>query len=181
MSIAHDLGADSAANYSVSTLLRDGRPITIRALRPDDRAEFIAAVERSSPASRYRRFLRAKRHFSEKEIAYFLDIDFTKHVALVATMENGSQSTIIGGGRYVVTEPGVAEVAFMVVDQFQNQGIGSVLLQHLIALARKTGLKELTAEVLPDNASMLKVFEHSGLPMKTESNPYEVHVVLQLS
>ena len=167
--------------YMATDRLRDDRPITIRALKPDDRAELIDLVARSSSESLYRRFFRAKRHFSEKEITYFVNVDFVKHVALVATVNDGNQARIIGGGRYVVTDPGTAEIAFMVVDQFQGYGVGSALLRHLIGLARQSGLKKLTAEVLPDNGPMLRVFEHCGLPMKTEAHPYEVHVVLELS
>ena len=63
-------------------------------------------------------------------------------------------TVIAGGGRYIVVEPGQAEIAFVVVDAYQGQGIGSVLMRHLAALAREAGLKELIAEVLPENTAM---------------------------
>ena len=75
------------ANYSAVVPLRNGRNIQIRALRADDRANFMAAVERTSDASLYRRFFGAKRHFSEQEIDHYLDVDFIAHVALVAIFE----------------------------------------------------------------------------------------------
>jgi RimJ/RimL family protein N-acetyltransferase len=154
-----------AATYSVVDSLRDGRPILIRALRPEDRDTLVAAVRRSSPASMYRRFFSAKREFTEDEISYFLNIDFVKHVALVAELDEAGKRTIIGGARYIVVAPGQAEMAFAVVDQYQALGVGTVLMRNLTKLARDAGLMELSAEVLGDNTSMLKVFEKSGLPV----------------
>ena len=78
-------------------------------------------------------------------------------------------------------QPGQAEVAFVVVDQYQGHGIGAKLLHHLAVIARDAGLKELVAEILPDNTSMLKVFERSGLPIGTKRGPQGVHITLQLS
>jgi len=70
-------------------------------------------------------------------------------------------------------QPGKAEVAFVVIDRHQGQGIGAVLMRHLAGIARAAGLQELIAEVLPENKPMLKVFEKSGLPMEA-INEYEV-------
>jgi RimJ/RimL family protein N-acetyltransferase len=169
-----------AANYSAFETLRDGRRAEIRALRPDDRADFIAAVARSSAQSLYRRFFAVKRSFTEMEIDYFLSVDFVNHVALVAVVDEPGPPVIAGGARYVVVEPGKAEVAFAVVDQYQGQGLGAALMHHLAAIARRAELKELIAEVFPDNVPMLKVFEKSGLPLNIKREPQVVHVALRL-
>ena len=168
------------AKYCAVELLRDGRRLTIRALRGDDRDKLLAAVARTSTASLYRRFFGVKRKFTEKEIAFFVNVDFDKHVALVAEVDQGGEQIIVGGGRYFVVQPGTAEVAFAVVDEFQGQGIGAALMRHLTAIARDAGLKEFVAEVLPDNAAMLKVFEKSGLSHRLKREPRVVHVVLAL-
>jgi GNAT superfamily N-acetyltransferase len=170
-----------AATYEVVEALRDGRPVKIRALRPDDRSGLLAAVGRTSTQSLYRRFFAPKRGFTEQEIAFFLNIDFVNHVALVASVQEEGRSVIIGGGRYVVLQPGKAEVAFAVVDQYQGQGVGAALMRHLASIAREAGLEELVAEVLADNMSMLRVFEKSGLRVSTTREAGVVHVSLQLS
>jgi RimJ/RimL family protein N-acetyltransferase len=72
-------------------------------------------------------------------------------------------------------------VAFAVVDQFQGQGFGSALLRLLSSLAREAGLQEFVAEVLPENAAMLKVFEKSGLEVATRRELQTIHVVLRLA
>lgn len=168
------------AKYSASELLRDGRQVEVRALRHSDRDDLLAAVARTSTQSLYRRFFGIKREFSEKEIAFFVDVDFEKHVALVAVIDQGGRQMIVGGGRYFVVRPKAAEVAFAVVDEFQGQGLGSALMRHLITIARDAGLKEFIAEVLPDNTAMLKVFEKSGLSLTRKREAQVVHVVLQL-
>jgi RimJ/RimL family protein N-acetyltransferase len=149
-------------------------------LRPDDRAELLAAVDRSSPESLYRRFFAPKRGFTEEEIVHFVNVDFVKHVALVAVLEEDGRGVIIGGGRYIIVEPGKAEVAFVVVDHYQGQGVGAALMRHLAMIARDAGLKELIAEVLADNLPMLKVFAKSGLRLSSTREAGFVHVALHL-
>jgi RimJ/RimL family protein N-acetyltransferase len=128
-----------------------------------------------------RRFFAPKRHFSDREIEYYSNVDFANHVALVAVLDQGGKKTIVGSGRYVVTEPGVAEVAFAVDDAHHGLGIGGRLLRHLAAIARQSGLRELVAEVLPGNAAMLRVFKKSGLEMESKHEGGAVHVTLRLS
>jgi RimJ/RimL family protein N-acetyltransferase len=171
----------SAANYAAVECLRDGFLLQIRALRPADRTELLAAFERTSEESRYRRFFAPRRKFSEQEIDYFLSVDFVSHVALVAVLEDGERQMIVGGGRYVLLEPGSAEVAFAVDDPHQKLGIGTRLLRHLVVIAREAGIEKFVAEVLPDNAPMLKLFERCGLPMTTHREAGVVHVRLNLS
>jgi GNAT superfamily N-acetyltransferase len=172
---------DNPSHYSAVERLRDERTLEIRALLPDDRDGVLAAVEHTSPLSLYRRLFGAKRHFTDKEIAFFLNVDFTSHVALVAVAEEAGARVIVGGARYVVTQPGQAEVAFTVIDQYQGQGIGAALMRHLVGIARKSGLTGLTAEVLPDNAPMLTLFERCGLPVHMRREAGAVHVALQLT
>ncbi|WP_371680910.1 N-acetyltransferase family protein [Microvirga sp. KLBC 81] len=170
-----------ACDYSATETLRDGRTVEIRALRPEDRAGLLASVGRTSNQSLYRRFFGFRRDFTKQEVNLYLDIDFASHVALVAVLKENGQPVIVGEARYVVVQPGQAEVAFAVDDPHQGHGIGTALMRHLVAMARQVGLRELIAEVLPDNIAMLKVLETSGLGIRTRREPDTVHVVLQLS
>src|SRR4051794_37880061 len=108
-------------NYSVTESLRDGRAVEIRALRRDDKDDMLMAVGQIGTQSLQRRFFAVKRGFSEREIDYFMSVDFTNHVALVATTDENGQKVVIAGGRYVVTERGRAEIAFVVIDKYQGQ------------------------------------------------------------
>jgi RimJ/RimL family protein N-acetyltransferase len=169
-----------ASEYSAVEAARDGCRIEIRALRPSDRDDFLAAVDRTGAESLYRRFFSPRRSFSEREVAAFLNVDFVDHVALIAVLEEGGRAEIAGGGRYAVIRPGIAEVAFMIVDRHQGKGIGGMLMRHLVAIARGGGLRELVAEVLAGNAAMLKVLRKSGLRMDVKSESGVMHVTLRL-
>lgn len=169
-----------AANFSVNETLRDGGRVTIRSLQPEDRAIFIAAVGRTSSQSIHRRFFAPRRNFSDSETSFFVDVDFVKHVALIAVVEADRGDRIAGGGRYIMGQPGEAELAFMVVDQYQGKGIGTALLRHLISIARHGGLRELSADVLADNAPMLKIFERSGFRVGPSREPGTKHFTFQL-
>ncbi|HEX5766796.1 MAG TPA: GNAT family N-acetyltransferase [Burkholderiales bacterium] len=166
--------------YRASEILRDGRRLEVRALEPQDRDALVAAAGRSSAETLALRFFSPKRGFTEKEIEYYTKVDFVNHVALAAVVDEAGKPLIVGGGRYIVAQPGCAEVAFTVEDAHQGRGIASLLLRHLVKIARAAGLKELFAEVLPDNAPMLKVFERSGIPMARKRGRDAVHVTLRL-
>jgi RimJ/RimL family protein N-acetyltransferase len=170
-----------AANYLATETSRDGRSITIRAQRSEDLDGWRAALARTSRETLYYRFFGVKHEISEKQARYFLDIDFVKHVALVAVADEDGRPTLIGGSRYYVVEPGKAEIAFALIDEYQTMGIGSALMRHLAAIGREAGLRELLAEVLSDNLPMLKVFERSGLAMSTRREGTVVHVTLRYS
>ena len=170
----------NAAEYAAIERLRNGASLTIRALLPSDRAEMLAAVGRFSEETLHRRFFAPKRSFSEREIEIFLNVDFENHVALAAVLSQDGREMIVGGARYIVTQPGCAEVAFAIDDPHQKLGIATHLITHLIGIARAGRLETFIAEVLPENVPMLKVFERCGLEMTTRREGSVVHVRLAL-
>src|SRR5438132_7475245 len=113
-----------AIDYTARELLSDGSQIEIRALRREDEADMLAAVGKTSAQSLQRRFFVMKRHFSDKERAFFMDVDFKNHVAIVALAEDAGRKTIVCGGRYLFFVPGRAEAAFVVGDYWQGGGGG---------------------------------------------------------
>jgi RimJ/RimL family protein N-acetyltransferase len=171
---------EKARDYRAVEHLRDGRRVEIRALRPDDEADLLAAIGRTSTQSLRRRFFVVKRGFSQKEIEFFMNIDFSNHVALVALADEGGRPTIVGGGRYIVVRPGQAEVAFVVIDGYQGQGLGAHLMRHLADIARDAGLTELIAEVLPENTAMRTVFSKFGFRPLPKREPQVIHLVMEL-
>jgi RimJ/RimL family protein N-acetyltransferase len=168
-------------SYTARELLRDGSQIDIRALRQEDEADMLAAIGKISAQSLQRRFFVMKRHFSDKERAYFMDVDFKDHVAIVVFAEEAGRKVIVGSGRYIVFEPGRAEMAFMVVDTWQGRGLGSILMRHLVKFASDAGLQELTAEVLSENAAMIKVFGKFGFSPAPRRDPQILHLVRKLA
>jgi ribosomal protein S18 acetylase RimI-like enzyme len=102
-------------------------------------------------------------------------------VALVAELNENGRRVIVGGGRYIMIQPGQAEMAFTVIDAYQGKGIGGILMRHLVAIARDGGLKELIAEVLPENAPMLKLFSRFGFRTVASKDLQVKHLALQLA
>jgi acetate---CoA ligase (ADP-forming) len=158
-------------DYAADGVLRDGTSVRIRAIRPDDRAELARGFAVLSPEAVYFRFFRAKDRLTEAELTQFTEQDFVRSAALVATLRVGDEERIIATARYAVTDdapepPHRAEVAFTVGDAFQGRGLGTLLLEHLIVLARANGIIEFEADVLGENNRMLNVFAKSGLRVK---------------
>ncbi len=155
----------SAMSDERRTALRDGTPIVIRPVRPDDRDALRESFERLSPESRYRRFLAPMAHLSESQLTYLTRVDHRDHEALVAMAEGDGDADGEGLGiaRFVrLQDPDAAEVAVAVADSWQGRGLGTVLLAHLLARARQEGIERFTATVLADNRGSLEVLSSLG-------------------
>ncbi len=173
------------ARYQSAGALRDGTPVWVRAIRPDDRETLGAAFATLSERSVYHRFFQTKPALSESELRYLTELDFVRHVGLFALRGDAGSRELMGVGRFIRLsgEAGQdrAEVAFTVGDGYQGQGVATLLLRHLILLAARVGIRYFQAEVLPDNRAMLKVFEHSGVGWSELARDRKVHVTLDLS
>jgi len=150
------------------TTLKDGRPLLIRPLRISDEEELQDLFYRLSRESIYRRFLAFKQEHPHAEMQKLVDLDYDSSMAVVAcpTSEPG---TIVGMGRYDVdASTRLAEIAFVVRDEWQNKGIGRALLERLAEIARSKGLLGFTATTLVNNQPMLRVFTGSGYRVQSE-------------
>ena len=127
-------------NYSVVEKLKDGREALIRAVRPSDKDKVRGILSVLSNETIYRRFFTLKKTLSEKEVSEFTDVDFLTTMQLVAELPE-ENNKIIAGCRYVVfdtnTVPERAEIAFMVLDDFQGKGLGNILLRNDAGFYRK--------------------------------------------
>ena len=170
----------NAAHYLVQEILDDGTAVTIRAVRPDDKARIVTAFRALEPHSIYARFFYAKTELSEEELRRLTEIDYVSAVVLLATIGAIPQETVIGLGRYVASGES-AEVAFVVEEDYAGRGIAGRLLHHLTHIARENGIAKFEADVLADNAPMLAVFRDSGLPMTTSHADGITHVTMDLS
>ena len=167
--------------YCVEETLRDGSPVIVRAIKPEDKPALQNGLDRLSRESTYSRFFYAKRQFSERELKFLTELDFERHVAIGVGLLEGGDMLPIGIGRYIVEDKSKrAEVAFTVADEFQGIGVGSLLLQHLVVVARENGIQEFFATTLVTNQKMLGVFERSRLPMQKRLSGGVVEITISL-
>ena len=170
-------------DFSCTDRLKNGLAVTIRHLRPDDRERMARALRGLDRESIYTRLF-SYREVTEAGIERVMRVDPDSEVALVVTTRRDGDDTVIGGGRYVVTGTATggrrAEVAFVVEEDFQGQGIAGKLVRHLAAIARDQGIAEFEADVLAENTPMLVVFAKAGLPMGKRSDGGTVHVTMSL-
>ena len=169
-----------ARTYSREVVLRDGESLLVRAIRPDDKPRLLELFGRMSQRSIRHRFMAAKTSLSEAELAYLTEIDFRSHVALVAISRKGGGERIAGVGRYIRSSDRSgdrpAEAAFAVADAEQGRGIGTLLLEHLAAIAADGGVTEFEADVEADNGAMMEVFEESGFTVRRSLDSRTFHV-----
>jgi GNAT superfamily N-acetyltransferase len=131
-----------------------------------------------SEQSRYRRFLAPKPNFTPTELSYLTEIDHHYHEALIAIEADGGHA--IGVARYIrlAQEPQVAEPSVAVIDDWQHLGVGTALLERLVARARQDGVSRFRATVLRENRPMLELLHKSSL-IATEARPSGPEVELE--
>jgi RimJ/RimL family protein N-acetyltransferase len=170
--------------FSRAARLRNGMPVLIRAVRPDDRERIVAAFHKLEPETVYTRFFSAKKELTEADLRRIDASDFEHAVALVATLPSGADEVIIGGGAYTVLErpgePRTAELSFTIEEDYQGQGLSTLFMALLTEIGRERGIERFEAEVLAGNAPMLHVFERSGLPLARRFEDGVVHVCMSL-
>jgi acyl-CoA synthetase (NDP forming)/RimJ/RimL family protein N-acetyltransferase len=145
-------------HWEADVILRDGRICHIRPIRPEDQEALAAFHESLSPETVYFRFFAPYPRLTEKDLLRFTNVDYVDRVALVAEIAG----EIIGVGRYDRIDRVEAEIAFVISDEHQGRGLGSILLEHLAVAARERAITRFEAEVLPSNRRMLATFEEAG-------------------
>lgn len=159
-------------------LLSDGGVVHVRPVRGTDRQALVALHADSSDRSIYLRYFTLNRRAGERYVDHLLAEDDRDQLGLVAELS----------GRVVAMAscerlPGTADadVALLVADQAQRRGIGTLLLEHLAALARHAGVRRFLAEVLADNGRMLSVFADAGMPLERTAAEGEVRFTIPLT
>ena len=147
-------------------LLADGSTVQIRPAAAGDFAAVKAMHEAMSPDNAYLRFFSISRTAAEREARRVTREPGPDHAALLALY--GAE--VVGVASYEVVQSSggkTAEVAFAVADTMHHRGIATLLLEHLVSLARARRIESFTAETLSENIGMLHVFSDAGLPARS--------------
>ncbi|MET7452384.1 GNAT family N-acetyltransferase [Streptomyces sp. NPDC005574] len=173
------------AHWEADVVLRDGGTARIRPITVDDAERLVSFYEQVSDESKYYRFFAPYPRLSAKDVHRFTHHDFVDRVGLAATIGGEFIATVrydrIGPDGMAASVPAdEAEVAFLVQDAHQGRGVASTLLEHIAAVARERGIRRFTAEVLPANTKMIKVFTDAGYTQKRSFEDGVVHLEFDL-
>lgn len=152
--------------------MANGRPLHVRPIVPADGDALRAFHARLSDESVYFRYFGVKPELSDDEVRHLTTLDYDRRVAFVGLL----RGEIVGVARYEGIDATTAEVAFVVRDDQQGRGVGSILLEHLAAAARERGIGRFVAETLPMNQRMLGTFRESGFEVSAHRNDDVIEV-----
>ncbi len=159
--------------------LKTGQTIELRPARLSDEEALQDLFYRLSDESTYRRFMAYKNVHSHSEMQRLVDSDYEHSMALLATLPEGPEEQILAMARYDV-DPGtrLADIAFVVQDQWQGCGLGTLLMKRMGEIAKARGVAGFTADVFDSNKPMLMVFHKSGLHVRSETKDSTRHLTL---
>jgi GNAT superfamily N-acetyltransferase len=154
-----------------------GDELLIRPARITDERPLQELMYRLSDDSCYRRFMAYKKTHPHEEIQQLVDLDYEHNMALVACPPGSSE--VVGVVRYDV-DPAtrLADVAFVVRDDWQGRGVGTVLMRRIREAAAARGIPGFQADVLVTNKPMLDVFHESGLTLRARRERDVYHLEL---
>lgn len=165
--------AEYPADLERAVMTLDGSVVRLRPIRPDDEGRLVAFHSRLSSQSVYLRFFGFHPTLSDSEVRRFTHVDYLDRLALVIDLD-GRLGAV---GRYDrqqgTTE---AEVAFVVDDELQHHGLGTLLLDELARAAWARGITHFVAHTLAQNTPMLRLFWRSGFPVTTDFEAGAVRV-----
>src|SRR6266567_2295120 len=162
----------------VYALLADGTTVEIREAGPEDFEAVQAMHARMAPDNVYLRFFSYSTRSAEIEAGRICRDPAPGSTALLALLHG----ELVGVASYaeLIGHPGQAEVAFAVADHMHHKGIATLLLEHLVSLARKRQITTFTAETLTENTAMLEVFADAGLPVQRHFADEVYHLTFPL-
>ena len=156
--------------------LGDGTRVQIRPIRPADAEIEQQFIRLLSSTSRYQRFFHRLKELSPQLLYQFTHVDYSRDMALIATLGEPPDETQIGVARFVRSDDQTrAEFAVVVADEWQGQGIATALLSQLFEAAEHSGIKRIEGAVLRDNQNMQKLM--AGLGFCITPDPNDVGVL----
>ncbi|MGW0604430.1 bifunctional acetate--CoA ligase family protein/GNAT family N-acetyltransferase [Streptomyces sp. NPDC002640] len=173
------------AHWEADVVLRDGGITHVRPITEDDAERLVSFYEQVSDESKYLRFFSPYPRLSAKDVHRFTHHDYVDRVGLAATVGGEFIATVRydrvdATGMPASSPADEAEVAFLVQDAHHGRGVASALLEHIAAVARERGVRRFTAEVLPANTKMIKVFTDAGYAQKRSFEDGVVRLHLDL-
>ncbi len=170
------------AQYELWTTTRSGLHLLIRPIRPEDADLFQNLFQTLSPTSVYFRFFSSIKELSPEMLVTLTQIDYDRHIALVAIDTSTSPEKMLGVAR-IIADPDISNAEFSVIvgDPWQGQGIGAQLLLNLIDIARQYGIQTIWGTVLRENRQMLNLGKRCNFQIKNNLEEGTCELSIDLS
>lgn len=170
------------AQYELCTETKTGLHLLIRPIQPEDAELFVTLFKTLSPTSVYFRFFRHMKELTPEMLAMLTQVDYDRHMALVAMDASASPERMLGVAR-IIGNPDLSETEFsiMVGDPWQGQGVGATLLLNLLRVARQQGAKKIWGTVLRENTHMLALGKRCGFHLQYDSEEGAYDLTIDLA
>ncbi len=157
------------SQYTRKATIRNGQEIIMRPIRPEDEPLEMQMIEYLSKQTLYLRFFGQVPKISHEWLSRFTHIDYDREMAIIAELEEDGEKKMIGVVRIIQDPFGeTAEYAILVADPWQGQGLGGLLTDFILEIARDKGLQRIYATLLASNDRMLNLFKRRGFRVKRE-------------
>lgn len=154
-------------NLEIYRITKKGLRILLRSVKKGDESLLKDFYNSLSDNSIYQRFFTIRLNILHEFLQKFVILDDFKQIVILAVQIQEKKEECIGVGQYSVNETtNTGDVALMVRDEYQNQGVGTELLSYLISLGKKQGLLGFTADVLADNNPALRLIQKMGFTVE---------------
>lgn len=167
-------------HFVTEFILKNGIPAVIRPIRPEDEPMIDELFKSFSERSMSMRFFQRLIGLRHEQLVRYCQVDYDRAMAFVCAIQDGSRERIIGDVR-LIKQPDleIAEMAIMVGDPWQGQGVGKNLCNYCIKVAKETGVKKIWMEILRVNSYMLNLSERLGFK-QVSGNDENIRVVLDI-
>jgi RimJ/RimL family protein N-acetyltransferase len=166
-------------NEDKEVLLKDQTRIVVRPAKASDVTGLQDLFYKLPPEDVYTRFFRHLKQFPMSEAEYFCNVDYEKEMAFIAAVGDHDQEQIIGSSFYVVDpSTNMAEVAYMILHEWQGRGVGKLLQERMSAYAVSKGIRGFKADILCENAAMIRMTRKCGsrVTRRLDGDVYEVEM-----
>jgi acetyltransferase len=174
------------SRYVSPWTMKDGGPVTIRPIRPEDEPMMVHFHETLSERSVYLRYfhlMNLEQRTTHERLTRICFIDYDREMALVAVRRNPETgaSQILGVGRLMkIHGTREAEIAVLISDNWQGRGLGKELLARLLVVAADDKLTHVVADILPDNRGVMRILDKLGFSLKHSLDDDVVHAEFKL-
>ncbi|NLX24279.1 MAG: GNAT family N-acetyltransferase [Phycisphaerae bacterium] len=169
------------AELETTVALRDGQSVLIRPIRADDESMMRDMFYSFSEKTVYLRYHGTLKSMPHNRLQVFCNVDYDTEIALIGVVGPAGKEEVVGVGRYLTeASKQSAEMAFVVRDDWQRKGLGTILFKRLVEIAQANGIRKFHAEVLAENSGMLKIFHRSGLSVETSTEEGVVGITMEL-